>query len=201
MSDVFQKYDGLNGETHAVDYLQTQVSCITSVCLLRKWRIVSMYSLILFYICSWSAVECRTTQIGQQHRGTASITTPYHNPAVKPMLHNVVAFSVNQNSWTHRYEQSYFCALIFRWASRSFICCAAFLNFVFFLQACESKLEQMLQDVLSYAMLVILGFAIIKVYRGLPLCCFLQPTLNFTNSSCFLSFSVVWHVQHLCHHL
>lgn len=36
MSDVFQKYDGLNGETHAVDYLQTQVSCITSVCLLRK---------------------------------------------------------------------------------------------------------------------------------------------------------------------
>lgn len=34
-----------------------------------------------------------------------------------------------------------------------------------FLQGCEAKLEQMLQDVLSYAMLVILGFAIIKVHQ------------------------------------
>jgi len=25
MKDVFQKYDGLNTETHAVDYLQSQV--------------------------------------------------------------------------------------------------------------------------------------------------------------------------------
>lgn len=43
------------------------------------------------------------------------------------------------------------------------LCC--FFKRVFFLQGCESKLEQMLQDVLSYAMLVILGFAIIKVYQ------------------------------------
>jgi len=34
-----------------------------------------------------------------------------------------------------------------------------------FLQGCEAKLDQMLQDVLSYAMLVILGFAIIKVQQ------------------------------------
>ncbi|KAI2661581.1 Tetraspanin-36 [Labeo rohita] len=37
-------------------------------------------------------------------------------------------------------------------------------------QGCEAKLEQVLQDVLSYAMLVILGFAIIKFFGMLSIC-------------------------------
>ncbi|KAG9354983.1 hypothetical protein JZ751_001696 [Albula glossodonta] len=37
-------------------------------------------------------------------------------------------------------------------------------------QGCEAKLEQLLQDVLSYAMLVILGFAIIKLFGMLSVC-------------------------------
>lgn len=32
-------------------------------------------------------------------------------------------------------------------------------------QGCEAKLEHLLQDVLKYAMLVILGFAVIKVTK------------------------------------
>ncbi|KAK5871076.1 hypothetical protein PBY51_003977 [Eleginops maclovinus] len=37
-------------------------------------------------------------------------------------------------------------------------------------QGCEVKLDQLLQDVLSYAMLVILGFAIIKFFGMLSVC-------------------------------
>ncbi|XP_066500080.1 tetraspanin 36 [Hoplias malabaricus] len=37
-------------------------------------------------------------------------------------------------------------------------------------QGCETKLEQLLQNVLSYAMLVVLGFAIIKVFGMLSIC-------------------------------
>lgn len=38
------------------------------------------------------------------------------------------------------------------------------------LEGCEPKLEHLLQDVLSYAMLVILGFAIIKFFGMLSVC-------------------------------
>ncbi|KAJ8006194.1 hypothetical protein DPEC_G00125700 [Dallia pectoralis] len=37
-------------------------------------------------------------------------------------------------------------------------------------QGCEIKLEQLLQDVMSYAMLVILGFAIVKFFGMLSVC-------------------------------
>ncbi|XP_010782069.1 tetraspanin 36 [Notothenia coriiceps] len=45
-------------------------------------------------------------------------------------------------------------------------------------QGCEGKLDQLLQDVLSYAMLVILGFAIIKFFGMLSVCVITCKTGN-----------------------
>ncbi|KAI7797733.1 tetraspanin 36 [Triplophysa rosa] len=110
MSDVFQKYDGLNGETHAVDYLQTQLEC----CGVQNYT-------------DWTA-------------------TPWYGQ------HNN---SVPQSCCKANATQ-----------------CSGLLSQPELLntQGCESKLEQMLQGVLSYAMLVILGFAIIKLFGMFSIC-------------------------------
>lgn len=39
----------------------------------------------------------------------------------------------------------------------------AFVNFLFVFQGCEPKLVKLLHDTMTYGMLVVLGFAIIKV--------------------------------------
>ncbi|KPP62280.1 vertebrate transmembrane 4 superfamily-like, partial [Scleropages formosus] len=43
-------------------------------------------------------------------------------------------------------------------------------GFIYRGKGCENKLVQLLQDVISYAMLVILGFAIIKFFGMLSVC-------------------------------
>ncbi|XP_022526818.2 tetraspanin 36 [Astyanax mexicanus] len=109
MSDVFQKYDGKNAETAAVDYLQSQLQCCG----------VNNYT-------DWSSRPWFTS-----HNSTVPVSCCKANSTCtgqfdKPELLNV--------------------------------------------QGCEAKLEKLLQDVLSYAMLVILGFAIIKFFGMLSIC-------------------------------
>ncbi|XP_051757778.1 tetraspanin 36 isoform X1 [Ctenopharyngodon idella] len=110
MKDVFQKYDGLNSETHAVDILQSQLEC----CGVNNFT-------------DW----------------TASPWFVQHNNSVP---HSCC--KANTTQCTGQLTQP------------------DLLN----TQGCEAKLEQMLQDVLSYAMLVILGFAIIKFFGMLSIC-------------------------------
>ncbi|XP_052460074.1 tetraspanin-36 [Carassius gibelio] len=110
MNGVFQKYDGVNSETHAVDYLQFQMEC----CGVNN-------------ITDWTAIPWFVQ----------------HNNSVP---HSCCKANTTQ--------------------------CTGQLNQLDLLntQGCEAKLEQMLQDVLSYAMLVILGFAIIKLFGMLSIC-------------------------------
>ncbi|XP_036383115.1 tetraspanin 36 [Megalops cyprinoides] len=110
MSDVFQKYDGKNSETRAVDYLQTQLQC----CGVKNYT-------------DWT-----TRPWFSSHNNTLPVS------CCKP----------NVTGCTGALEQP------------------NLLN----TQGCEAKLEQLLQDVLSYAMLVILGFAIIKLFGMLSVC-------------------------------
>lgn len=70
-----------------------------------------------------------------------------------------------------------------------------------FPQGCEAKLEQLLQDVLSYAMLVILGFAIIKVHKCVSASSSFLFISQWIFNSLFCVFSVFWDVQRLRDHL
>ncbi|XP_026887490.2 tetraspanin 36 [Electrophorus electricus] len=109
MSDVFQKYDGQNSETRAVNYLQSQLKC----CGVQNYT-------------DWTS-------------------TPWyksHNSSVPQSC------CKENHTCTGKIDQP------------------ELLN----AQGCEAKLEQLLQDVLSYAMLVILGFAIIKLFGMLSIC-------------------------------
>lgn len=111
MNDVFNRYDGEDPETKAVDYLQNQLQC----CGVRNYT-------------SWV--------------GTTWFTG--HN--------NTVPLSCCKNSSADQ--------------------CTGRLDQLDLLntEGCESKLEVLLQDVLGYAMLVILGFAIIKFFGMLSVC-------------------------------
>uniref|UniRef100_A0A8C1H3H5 Tetraspanin n=1 Tax=Cyprinus carpio carpio TaxID=630221 RepID=A0A8C1H3H5_CYPCA len=110
MNSVFQKYDGVNSETHAVDYLQSQLECC-GVNNITDWTAIPWFvqhnNSVPHSCCKANATQC-TGQLTQLD----------------------------------------------------------LLN----TKGCEAKLEQMLQDVLSYAMLVILGFAIIKLFGMLSIC-------------------------------
>ncbi|CAB1319317.1 unnamed protein product, partial [Coregonus sp. 'balchen'] len=110
MSDVFQKYDGENADTRAVDYLQSQLQCC-GVQTYMNWTTTPWFSssnnTVPISCCKGNNTECT---------GTLD----------QPVLLNT--------------------------------------------QGCEGKLEQLLQDVMSYAMLVILGFAIIKFFGMLSVC-------------------------------
>ncbi|XP_010875393.2 tetraspanin 36 [Esox lucius] len=110
MSIVFQKYDGSNAETRAVDYLQSQLQC----CGVQNYL-------------NWT-------------------TTPWFSQS-----NNTVPLSCckgNNTQCTGKLDQ------------------LDLIN----TPGCEVKLEQLLQDVMSYAMLVILGFAIIKFFGMLSVC-------------------------------
>ncbi|XP_024272997.1 tetraspanin 36 [Oncorhynchus tshawytscha] len=110
MSNVFQKYDGENSESRAVDYLQSQLQCC-GVQTYMNWTTMPWFSssnnTVPISCCKQNNTEC-TGKLDQ------------------PDLLNT--------------------------------------------QGCEVKLEQLLQDVMSYAMLVILGFAIIKFFGMLSVC-------------------------------
>ncbi|KAL0979789.1 hypothetical protein UPYG_G00189700 [Umbra pygmaea] len=110
MSDVFQKYDGNNPESRAVDYLQSQLQC----CGVQNYT-------------NWT-----TTTWFSQSNNTVPIS----------------CCKKNNTLCTGRLDQ------------------LDLIN----TQGCEGKLEQLLQDVMSYAMLVILGFAIIKFFGMLSVC-------------------------------
>ncbi|XP_064153370.1 tetraspanin 36 [Anguilla rostrata] len=110
MTDVFQKYDGQNSETRAVDYLQTQLQC----CGVQNYT-------------DWA----RTTWYSS------------HNNTVPTSC-----CRANSTGCTGRPDQPD----------------------LLYTQGCEAKLDQLLQDVLSYAMLVILAFAIIKFFGILSVC-------------------------------
>ncbi|MGH0139666.1 UNVERIFIED_CONTAM: hypothetical protein FKN15_030306 [Acipenser sinensis] len=104
MNDVFQKYDGSNAESRAVDYLQQQVQCCG----------VNSY------------IDWNTTQ---WYNSTGNHSVP--ESCCKQGFTNCTGrMDQTENIYT---------------------------------LGCESKLARILQDVLSYAMLVILGFAILKV--------------------------------------
>ncbi|MBN3301122.1 TSN3 protein, partial [Amia calva] len=111
MSDVFNKYDGHNAETGAVDYLQKQLQCC-GVKSYNDWNTTSWFN------------------------STGNSTVP------------LSCCKVNNNNCTGRIDQP---SLLYT-------------------QGCEEKLEHVLQEVLSYAMLVILGFAIIKFFGMLSVC-------------------------------
>lgn len=109
MSDVFQKYDGQNAETRAVDYLQSQLQCCG----------------VLNYT-DWSSRPWFTSHNNTVPHSCCKANSTCTGQIDQPELLNV--------------------------------------------QGCETKLEQLLQDVLSYAMLVVLGFAIIKFFGMLSIC-------------------------------
>ncbi|XP_076859728.1 tetraspanin 36 [Brachyhypopomus gauderio] len=109
MSDVFQKYDGQNSETRAVDYLQEQLKC----CGVQNYT-------------DWTSI-------------------PWFSSHNAPVPKSCCKTSATCTGQIDQPEQ---------------------LN----TQGCEAKLEQLLQDVLSYAMLVILGFALIKLFGMLSVC-------------------------------
>ncbi|XP_036434333.1 tetraspanin 36 [Colossoma macropomum] len=109
MSEVFQKYDGKNAETRAVDYLQSQLQC----CGVRNYT-------------DWTS-------------------TPWFSSHNRTVPHSCCKANT---TCTGQFDQS------------------ELLN----AQGCETKLEKLLQSVLSYAMLVILGFAIIKFFGMLSIC-------------------------------
>ncbi|GAA6106004.1 tetraspanin 36 [Tachysurus ichikawai] len=108
MNDVFEKYDGKNSETKAVDYLQSEMECCG----------------VLNYT-DWS-------------------TRPWFTS------HNSVPKSCCKANTT----------------------CSGQLNHpeVLNTNGCKVKLEKLLQDVLSTGLLVILGFAIIKLLGILSIC-------------------------------
>ncbi|XP_016389511.1 tetraspanin 36 [Sinocyclocheilus rhinocerous] len=110
MNSVFQKYDGVNTEAHAVDYLQSQLEC----CGVNN-------------ITDWTAI-------------------PWYGQHNNSVPHSCCKANATQ--------------------------CTGQLTRLDLLntQGCEAKLEQVLQDVLGYAMLVILGFAIIKLFGMLSIC-------------------------------
>ncbi|KAA0713936.1 Tetraspanin-36 [Triplophysa tibetana] len=126
-SDVFKKYDGLNSETQAVDYLQTQemTDC-------DKVRI---------YIVSHLQLECCGVQ-----NYTDWTATPWFGQHNNSMPRSCCKANATQ--------------------------CSGLLGQPELLntEGCESKLEQMLQGVLSYAMLVILGFAMIQLFGMFSIC-------------------------------
>ncbi len=109
MNGVFQIYDGVNNEAHAVDYLQSQVrlkgSFMSAIifgytgndrrnrCMKDSHSLYSPLVLLYFYISSWSAVGWITSLTGLQYHGIANITTLCHIPAAKQMLHNALANS------------------------------------------------------------------------------------------------------------
>ncbi|XP_028824688.1 tetraspanin 36 [Denticeps clupeoides] len=109
MGSVFDKYDGQNTETRAVDYLQSQLQC----CGINNYT-------------DWNNSSWSRT----------------HNNTVPTSCCKNVTGCVGQT------EQP------------------DLLN----TEGCEHKLEKLLQDVLSYAMLVILGFAIVKFFGMLSVC-------------------------------
>ncbi|XP_039606329.1 tetraspanin 36 [Polypterus senegalus] len=111
MTEVFNKYDGQNPESRAVDYLQEQVQCC------------GIYNYTDWLSLPW-------------HNGTRNNTVP-----LTCCKHNVA-------NCTGRLDQPD----------------------DLYTEGCESKLEHLLQDVLSYAMLVILGFAIVKFFGMLSVC-------------------------------
>ncbi|KAK1801261.1 hypothetical protein P4O66_022953 [Electrophorus voltai] len=117
MSDVFQKYDGQNSETRAVNYLQSQLKCC-GVQNYTDWTSTPWYK---SHNSSVPQSCCK-----ENHTCTGKID--------QPELLNAQA---GRTPPPH---------------------------------GCEAKLEQLLQDVLSYAMLVILGFAIIKLFGMLSIC-------------------------------
>ncbi|MCJ8735015.1 hypothetical protein PDJAM_G00241950 [Pangasius djambal] len=108
MNDVFEKYNGENSESHAVDYLQSQLGCC-GVYNYTDWLKWSWFS--QNHTVPKSCCKANTTCSGQIDH---------------PDLLNE--------------------------------------------SGCETKLEQLLQSVLVYAMLVILGFAIIKFLGMLSVC-------------------------------
>lgn len=110
MSDVFQKYDGENSETRAVDYLQSQLQC----CGVQTYL-------------NWT-------------------TTPWFSS-----IKNTVPVSCCKENHTE---------------------CTGKLDQLDLLNTlgCEGMLEKLLQDVMSYAMLVILGFSTFKVFGSLSVC-------------------------------
>lgn len=111
MNDVFQKYDGSNAESRAVDYLQQQVQCCG----------VNSY------------IDWNTTQ---WYNSTGNHSVP--ESCCKLGFTNCTgSMDQTENIYT---------------------------------LGCESKLARILQDVLSYAMLVILGFAILKFFGMLSVC-------------------------------
>ncbi|KAI4895131.1 hypothetical protein NFI96_030608 [Prochilodus magdalenae] len=109
MSEVFQKYDGKNPETRAVDYLQSQLHC----CGVKNFS-------------DWTNTTWHSSHNNSVPISCCKANSTCTGEIMKPDLLN--------------------------------------------LQGCEAKLEQLLQDVLSYAMLVILGFAIIKFFGMLSIC-------------------------------
>ncbi|XP_006627331.1 tetraspanin 36 [Lepisosteus oculatus] len=108
MAEVFQKYDGKNSESRAVDYLQQQLQCCG----------VKNYS-------DWNNTEWFHTS-GNGSVPQSCCKSAFANCTGQP----------------------------------------GFIN----TEGCETKLEHVLQEVLSYAMLVILGFAIIKFFGMLSVC-------------------------------
>ncbi|XP_017570273.2 tetraspanin 36 [Pygocentrus nattereri] len=109
MTEVFQKYDGKNAETRAVDFLQSQLQC----CGVKNYT-------------DWTSI-------------------PWFSSHNRTVPHSCCKANT---TCTGQFDQS------------------ELLN----VQGCEAKLEQLLQSVLSYAMLVVLGFAIIKFFGMLSIC-------------------------------
>ncbi|XP_023692494.1 tetraspanin 36 [Paramormyrops kingsleyae] len=109
MTGVFQKYDGQNSETRAVDYLQTQLHC----CGAKNYT-------------DW--------------RNTTWFSTNHTVPLSCCATHN--------SGCTGRLDQP------------------TLLNTL----GCEFKLVQLLQDAISYVMLVVVGFANFKLFGVVSVC-------------------------------
>lgn len=119
MIQVFQKYDGNNTQSDAVDHLQSQSQC-----------------------CGvYSSVNWTTTTWYSSHNNTVPLS------CCKNHTDTVCMGRLDQPELLYN-------------------------------EGCEPQLVKFLQDVLSYAMLVILGFAIIKFFGMLSVCVITCKTGN-----------------------
>lgn len=152
-----------------------------------SWVLYWLLSVLCLSLCSCSAAVSKITPAGPTPPGTPPTTTQCLTPAVKTTPPpSAPADWISRTCSTQRYptHEDAYCFLnetkiksaesnrlpppmgekkmyrrtFFFWCALAELVCVCF-------QGCEPKLDHLLQGVLSYAMLVILGFAIIKVKR------------------------------------
>ncbi|XP_035415862.1 tetraspanin-36-like isoform X1 [Cygnus atratus] len=173
MRSVFEKYDGKNSESAVVDYLQENLHCCGvknySDWTSTQWFNSTGNNSVPLSCCKQNLKNCTGSLDQPQELNTQvrikGVVAHFHVPlAPKPSLclsnsgclsrsSDVLLPSKGQGEKPCPAELPLICF-------RSSLSC----------QGCSGELESGLQSVISYAMLVILGFAIVKFFGMLSVC-------------------------------